>query len=118
MGSPLGREFPEIPSDVLQAVARHTVGAASMDPLDMVVYIADALEPGRVGPEEDALRQAVGAVSLRELFLRTYAHLLGSMLARRKRLYSKTTDFWNAYMEEEGGYRAAPGADPMPHASR
>lgn len=114
----LAREFPEIPADVIQAVARHTVGAADMGPLDMVVYIADALEPGRTGAEADELRQAVGKVSLRELYLRTYAHLMGSMLAKRKRLYSKTIAFWNAYMEEEGSYRAAPGADPMPGAVR
>lgn len=114
----LAWEYPEIPADVLQAVRRHTVGAADMAPLDMVAYIADALEPGRVGPEADALRAAVGEVSLRELYLRTYAHLFGTMLERRKKLYSKTTAFWNAYMQDEGTYRAAPGADPMPSAVR
>lgn len=114
----LGAEHPDIPADVLQAVARHTVGAEDMEPLDMVVYIADAIEPGRQGAETDALRDAVGNVSLRELYLRTYAHLLCSMLARRKRLYSKTVGFWNAYMDEEGTYRAEPGADPMPGAVR
>ena len=112
------RDFPRIPADVIQAVGRHTVGAEDMEPLDMVVYVADALEPGRTGPEAEALRQAVGAVSLRELYLRTYAHLLCSMLARRKRLYSKTAAFWNACMEDEGSYRAALGADPMPSAAR
>lgn len=114
----LEKEHPCIPADVLQAVSRHTVGAADMAPLDMVAYIADAIEPGREGAEADALRAAVGQVSLRELYLRTYAHLLCSMLERRKRLYSKTVGFWNAYMEQEGAYRAAPGADPMPSPVR
>lgn len=114
----LGREHPEIPADVLQAVSRHTVGAASMEPLDMVLYIADAIEPGRPGDEAQALRDAVGKLSLRELFLATYAHLLCTMLERRKRLYSKTTEFWNSYMDEEGGYQAAAGADPMPTCGR
>ncbi len=32
---------------VLSAIAKHTVGAAEMSPLDCVVYLADGLEPGR-----------------------------------------------------------------------
>jgi HD superfamily phosphohydrolase YqeK len=36
---------------VLSAIAKHTVGAAEMSPLDCVVYLADGLEPGRAFPE-------------------------------------------------------------------
>lgn len=32
---------------VLQAIARHTLGAADMSRLDQVVFLADAIEPGR-----------------------------------------------------------------------
>lgn len=32
---------------VLQAIARHTMGAVGMSPLDQVVFLADAIEPGR-----------------------------------------------------------------------
>lgn len=35
-------------ASVLQAIERHTLGAIEMTPLDTVVYLADALEPGRV----------------------------------------------------------------------
>lgn len=31
----------------LQAIARHTFGAPGMSPLDMVLFLADAIEPGR-----------------------------------------------------------------------
>lgn len=110
----LGQEHPEIPGEVLSAVERHTIGAADMQPLDMVVYIADAIEPGRMGEEAEELRALVGKVDLRDLYVRTYAHLMSGMLDRRKRLYSKTVDFWNAYMDAEGGYRADAAADPMP----
>ena len=33
--------------EVLGAIAKHTLGDASMSPLDCVVYLADGLEPGR-----------------------------------------------------------------------
>jgi predicted HD superfamily hydrolase involved in NAD metabolism len=32
---------------LLQAIARHTVGAEAMTPLEQVVFLADAIEPGR-----------------------------------------------------------------------
>ena len=39
-----------------------------MTPLDMVVYLADMIEPNRDYPGVQDLRDAVGAVSLSELF--------------------------------------------------
>lgn len=36
--------------EVLSAIAKHTVGAAAMSPLDCVLYLADGLEPGRNFP--------------------------------------------------------------------
>ena len=112
----LERDYPEIPSDVLQAVHNHTIADESMADLDMIVYIADAIEPHREGKRTDELRASIGEVPLRELFLNTYAHLFASMLKRRKRLYSRTVDIWNAYMDTEGNYAPGPGADPFPQA--
>jgi predicted HD superfamily hydrolase involved in NAD metabolism len=46
--------------DVLSAIAKHTLGAAEMSPLDCIVYLADSLEPKRDFPERDRLwRQAL-----------------------------------------------------------
>ncbi len=48
LGAALAREsFDVRDPDVLSAIAKHTLGAAEMSPLDCVVYLADALEPGR-----------------------------------------------------------------------
>ena len=46
--------FEGISAEVCQAVARHTVGACDMTPLDMVVFTADAIEPGRRGDSPSA----------------------------------------------------------------
>ncbi len=57
----------------MQAVARHTVGAPDMTDLDMVVYLADMIEPAATYPGVDELREAVGdGLALRELFALGY----------------------------------------------
>lgn len=48
LGAALAREMFDVDDlGVLSAIAKHTLGAAEMSPLDCVVYLADALEPGR-----------------------------------------------------------------------
>ncbi len=51
--------FEGIAPEVCQAVARHTVGACDMTPLDMVVFTADAIEPGRRGDYAERLREGI-----------------------------------------------------------
>ncbi|WP_304518499.1 MULTISPECIES: nicotinate-nucleotide adenylyltransferase [unclassified Adlercreutzia] len=93
----LARAFPAIPADVIRAIDRHTVGALDMEPLDMVVYIADALEPGRTFGPVDELRAQVGKASLEDLFFLTYRHWLVLMLDRGSALAPDTIAIWNAY---------------------
>ena len=91
------RAYPEIPADVLQAVSRHTTGAVDMSDLDMVVYIADALEPGRHFEGLDALRGKVGAESLEELFLDVQVYWISRIVERKKTLHPDTFAVWNHY---------------------
>ena len=92
----LGREYPAIPADVLQAIDRHTTAADDMTPLDMVLYVADAIEPGRVFGRIDELRSLVGEVSLEELYFHTYEYWVFLLLERRKPLHPDTIRIWNA----------------------
>jgi predicted HD superfamily hydrolase involved in NAD metabolism len=56
LGAALAEEaFGVHDSDVLSAIAKHTVGAAQMSTLDCIVYLADGLEPGRPFAEREAL---------------------------------------------------------------
>ncbi len=93
----LAREFPSMPADVLQAIDRHTTAAVDMTPLDMVLYIADCLEPHRRFGEVDQLRQLVGKVSLEELFLEVYEYWVYLLISRQKPLHPDTIKVWNAY---------------------
>ena len=93
--------YPQIPGEILQAIARHTAGAVDMTDLDMVVYVADAIEPNRDYPGVKELREAVGAVPLRELFIRTFAHTLENLLDRRCAVHPQTIGIWNSFASFE-----------------
>ena len=95
----LGREFPQIPADVLQAISRHTTAAFDMTPLDMVLYIADAIEPNRQFGRIDDLRARVGEATLDELYFETYEYWVFLLFERRKPLHPDTISIWNAYTE-------------------
>lgn len=87
--------LPEVSEDVTAAIAAHTYGVVPMQPLDMIVYVADTIEPGRVHEGVEALREAVGHVSLLELFTRAYASSLRHLVDTRRRIHPRTIDMWN-----------------------
>lgn len=93
----LGRDFPEIPSDVLQAIDRHTTGEVDMTPLDMVLYCADALEAGRRFGRVDELRAQIGRVTLEELFVAVLGYWTILIIEQGKTLHPRTVEVWNAY---------------------
>ncbi|GAB1475376.1 bis(5'-nucleosyl)-tetraphosphatase (symmetrical) YqeK [Bacillota bacterium] len=53
----LKRDFAVNDSDILNAVSFHTTGRPGMSPLEKVVFLADATEPGRKYPGVDAIRE-------------------------------------------------------------
>ena len=94
----LGRDFPELGSEVLTAIARHTTGAADMSDLDCVIYVADLIEPGRdYGKDSgiDSLRALVGEVSLQELYYQAFKQTLGYLIDRDKPLFPGTAELYN-----------------------
>ncbi|MDO4436729.1 MAG: bis(5'-nucleosyl)-tetraphosphatase (symmetrical) YqeK [Coriobacteriaceae bacterium] len=89
--------FPGISDRVCQAVARHTLGALDMTPLDMVVFVADAIEPGRYGDYAERLRAFVGNAALEELFFQTFAQGLVYVISTGRYLYPTAIDIYNSY---------------------
>lgn len=94
----LARAYPSIPADVLQAVARHTTAAADMSDLDMIIYIADVIEPQRDFDGLKKLRDAVGVVPLETLFFMTFNHILLTLIERQRCLHPATVEVWNHYV--------------------
>ena len=61
------------------------------------------------------LREKVGELELRDLFLEVYAYWVQLIMERRHPMYSKTTEIWNSYMPEQEVYRAEANPDPVPY---
>lgn len=55
----LEHEYGYTDSEVLAAIAQHTLGAPGMGRLEMLIYSADLTEPNRVFPKVDKLRQSL-----------------------------------------------------------
>lgn len=93
----LPERFPDLPPAVFQAVARHTVAAEDMSPLDMVVFTADAIEPGRRGDHVVALRELVGKTDLQNLFFQCFSQGLTYVISTGCYLYPTAGAVYNCY---------------------
>ena len=93
----LGRAWPSIPAEVLQAIDRHTTADVEMTDLDKILYIADALEPSRQFGRIDELRALVETATLDELYFATYEYWVFLLFERRKPLHPDTIRIWNDY---------------------
>ncbi len=93
----LARAFPGLPEELLRAIRLHTTGDVGMTCLDMIIYVADAIEPARDYPGVDELRAMAGVADIEELFLATFQHVLGNLVSRRKRIHPDTVKVWNHY---------------------
>lgn len=91
--------FPEFSPSVFQAVARHTVGALDMSPLDMVIFTADVIEPNRHGDYAEKLRKLVGKVSLEELYFECFRRGLIYVLETGRYLYPASLEYYNHYID-------------------
>ena len=101
----LAREYPQFGTDVFQAIARHTSGAADMTSLDSIIYIADIIEPDRsFGDMEgiERLRTLVGKLPLDELYFQAFKYTLEFLISTDRVLYPATIDTWNILMRTYG----------------
>ncbi len=90
--------FPDLDREVVSAIACHTLGATEMSDLDIVVWVADMIEPGRCHEGLDSLRELVGIVALHTLFSRAYERSVAHVIERRRPLHPKTVGVWNAHV--------------------
>lgn len=91
----LHRRFPEIPDAVISAIKKHTTASTEMSDLDMIVYVADAIEPGRKFDEAEHLRRLIGKVSLEELYFEVYRFWTLAIIERGGILHPDTLRIYN-----------------------
>lgn len=93
----LHERYPELPAEVLQAISRHTTGAVDMTPLDMIVFVADGIEPlRRSTPDIERLRAMVGTEPLDEIYYQSFVGGLVYVMQGGRYLYPGALDIYNA----------------------
>ena len=89
--------YPILPPEVWQAISRHTIGAADMTPLDMVVFVADGIEPTR--RDVEAIRQTRTMVEehqpLDEVYWTSFSRGIAYVIDTERYLYPGTLDIYN-----------------------
>lgn len=91
----LERSFPDIPPDVISAIRKHTIASQEMADLDKIIYIADALEPGRRFDEVQKLRGMMDEASLDELYFEVYRFWIQALVGKGCLLHPDTLAIWN-----------------------
>lgn len=91
--------YDDFPEDVAHAISVHTTAAVKMSDLDMCLYVADALEPGRDYPEKDRLRDMVGKVTLLELYETVFCLWTIKLIENKKLMKPSTVDIYNHLIE-------------------
>lgn len=91
----LGVRFPDMPTEVLHAIYVHTTACVDMSDLDMILYVADAIEPTRNYPELEELRAMVGNVTLFELYSTVYRLWTVGLVSDNRLLHPDTIDIYN-----------------------
>lgn len=90
--------YPELPPEVFRAIGLHTLGSADMTALDMIVFVADGIEPLRPAtPGIQATRDMVAArAPLDEVYWSAFAGGVEYVIKTRRYLYPGTIEVYNA----------------------
>lgn len=92
--------------EILQAISRHTVGSPDMTLLDKIIYLADALEPGRLYPGVDVLRR-LAEEDLDKALLKALESSISYVLAKGQLLHPATVEARNYLLLNLKGVSAA-----------
>ncbi|WP_170007740.1 bis(5'-nucleosyl)-tetraphosphatase (symmetrical) YqeK [Bacillus fonticola] len=95
------REWGVTDREVLLAIASHTTGRPNMMPLEQVVFVADAIEPGRTYPGVEQLREKAKQ-SLEEACIAVSQHTIRFLLDRQVMIYPLTLETYNAFVQRKG----------------
>lgn len=95
----LSRQFPWLGEDVCRAIERHTVGALGMTPLDMIIFVADKIEPTHDVAAYKRLYKALGQMSLEELFFAVLKEGMAYLVRADRPISHGSLDVWNWYSE-------------------
>lgn len=95
----LAEEAPQFGEEIYQAIARHTVGAPDMTPLDMIVFVADKVEPTHEVNSYKQIYKQIGQASLEELFFAVLKESMAYLVRSEKPICQESVEVWNWYSQ-------------------
>jgi len=95
------RELGITDKHICQAVARHTVGGPAMKALDKIIYLADAIEPGRNYNGVQAIRR-LAATDLESALLKALEASILYILTKERPLHPATVEARNHILLNRG----------------
>ncbi len=101
----LADQFPELGEEVLCAIQHHTVAVPNMSALDMIVFVADKIEPTHDVDEYKRLAKQVGKISLEDLFFEVQKAGLIYLIATNRPVTNETLEAWNYYSARKRSYK-------------
>lgn len=93
----LPKRYPELTGGIWQAIERHTIGHADMSDLDMIVFVADGIEPRRRDvPAIRATRELVDArAPLADVYWSSFYRGVSYVIDTERYLYPGTLAIYN-----------------------
>jgi predicted HD superfamily hydrolase involved in NAD metabolism len=99
--------YPHLPRSVWHSIACHTSAAEDMGPLDMVLFVADGIEPLRRSSEGiEQTRSMVGAASLEDVFWNAFVGGLVYVLEGGRYLYPGAIEIYNSLAHDRAYARS------------
>ena len=96
----LAEEAPQFGEELYTAIARHTVGAPDMSPLDMIVFVADKIEPTHEVSVYKHLYKQIGDITLEELFFGVLKESMAYLVRSEKPITKDSVVVWNWYSQK------------------
>ena len=99
----LEKRYPGLPKSIWQAIDRHTIGATDMSPLDMVIFVADGIEPLR--NESDGIAKVRSMVwrqaPLEDVFWASFSGGVRYVIDTERYLYPGTLNIYNTLVRSK-----------------
>lgn len=92
------KEFPELTPEIESAIWHHSLGGSDLCALDMLIFVADAIEPLRKAdrrPDLQTIRNMVGNEPLDVVYFETYTETMRSLVNRRRCIHPAAFEIWN-----------------------
>ena len=91
-------------SEILSAIALHTIGKAEMTDLDKIIYLADMVEPHRDYDGIDEFRSFMAVNDLNTIMIAAFDKSISFIIAKKQMIHPQTILARNFLLEQQKKY--------------